>query len=460
MNHALQPTLTEGKVSHQLKSLAQPLVWGLLATMSLNAVETFYIAHLGREPLAAYSFTFPVIMVLTSLAIGLGAGTSSAVSRAIGEGDAGKARRLATDAMVLTFLVSLVVCFLGWWQLEPLFRLMGASDALIPHIRGYMSIWYLSAPMLMVPMVALSSLRAMGMSQVQGYLMSGTALFNMLLGPLLIFGLLGLPQLGLEGAAWATLITRSFMLCIALYILQVRVKMLTNPFDHWHKLKESWMTIVEVGVPAMVANVIIPLASGIVVTMVASYGTDAVAGLGIAVRVEPLALIVFYALSGVVGPFFGQNSGARIFNRLTEAVSVLTRFSLALGLLLALLLWGLGGHIASLFGHHPEVIRIAVVYFAIVPISYGAYGMVMSVNAAFNGLGRPWPAMTLSAARVIFVFLPLAYSLQWLWGIYGIFAATAVTNLLVGAGAWWWIRRYIQQISLAKNSPEINQSIV
>ncbi len=460
MNHALHATLTEGKVSHQLKSLAQPLVWGLLATMSLNAVETFYIAHLGREPLAAYSFTFPVIMVLTSLAIGLGAGTSSAVSRAIGEGDAFKARRLATDAMVLTLIISLLVCFLGWWQLEPLFRLMGASEALLPHIRAYMSIWYLSAPMLMVPMVALSSLRAMGMSQVQGYLMSGTALFNMLLGPLLIFGLVGLPKLGLEGAAWATLITRSLMLCIALYILQAKVRMLTNPFDHWHKLKESWATIIEVGVPAMVANVIIPLASGIVVSMVAVYGTDAVAGLGIAVRVEPLALIVFYALSGVVGPFFGQNLGARIFDRLREAIAVLTQFSLVLGLVLALVLWLFGAHIASLFGHHPEVIRIAVVYFAIVPISYGAYGMVMSINAAFNGMGQPWPAMTLSAARVILVFLPLAYGLQWLWGIYGIFAASALTNILVGAGAWWWIRRYIGQISAAKNAPETNSSIV
>lgn len=90
MTHALPATLIEGKVSTQLKSLALPLVWGLMATMSLNAVEALFIAHLGREELAAYSFTFPVILVLTSLAIGLGAGTSSAVSRAIGEGDPDK----------------------------------------------------------------------------------------------------------------------------------------------------------------------------------------------------------------------------------------------------------------------------------------------------------------------------------------------------------------------------------
>src|SRR5690606_27148186 len=135
----LQATLTEGRVSEQLKSLALPLVWGLMATMSLNAAETFFIAQLGRAPLAALSFTFPVVMVLTSLGIGPGAGTSSAVARAIGEGDSHKARRLATDAMSLTFIISASVCLLGWLTLEPLFLALGATPDLIPLIRSYMS---------------------------------------------------------------------------------------------------------------------------------------------------------------------------------------------------------------------------------------------------------------------------------------------------------------------------------
>src|SRR5690606_25863456 len=110
MAHTLQATLIEGQVSQQLKSMALPMVWGLMATMSLNAVDTFFYAQVGREPLAAWSFTFPVSMVRTSLGIGLGAGTSSAVARAIGEGDARTAQRLATDAMSLTLLISVTMC--------------------------------------------------------------------------------------------------------------------------------------------------------------------------------------------------------------------------------------------------------------------------------------------------------------------------------------------------------------
>jgi putative MATE family efflux protein len=448
----LQATLTEGRVSEQLKSLALPLVWGLMATMSLNAAETFFIAQLGRAPLAALSFTFPVVMVLTSLGIGLGAGTSSAVARAIGEGDSHKARRLATDAMSLTFIISASVCLLGWLTLEPLFLALGATPDLIPLIRSYMSIWYFSAPCLMVPMVCLSALRAMGMSQVQGYLMGGAALLNVLLDPILIFGLFGFPALGLQGAALATLITRVLMLVVALYILHARVHMLVSPFQPWEKLKDSWRTIIEVGMPAMFANVIIPFASAIVVAMVAAYGTDAVAALGIAMRIEPLALIVFYSLSGVIGPFFGQNYGAGKVERLHEALRVLTYFCLGFGVVLALLLGIFGAGIATLFGDHPEVVGIAALYFMIVPISYGAYGLVMSVNAAFNGLGRPWPAMVISAGRVFYIYLPLAWLGQYLWGMIGIFIATAFANIALGIWAWCWLKTHIQQQTLLAES--------
>lgn len=439
----MQATMTEGHVPAQLRVLALPMVWGLMATMSFNVVDTFFVAQLGNTALAAMSFTFPVVMVLTSIGIGLGAGTSSAVARGIGAGDSQRARRLATDSVTLTLLISVTVCLIGWFTIDPLFTLLGASRELIPLIHEYMSIWYFSAPCLLVPMVALASLRAMGMSQVQGTLMSVAAVFNALLDPVLIFGLLGAPELGLAGAAWATLITRGLTLLVALYILKARVGLLVSPLAPLRRIWRSWQAIVHVGLPAMASNVIIPLASGIVVMMVASYGNDAVAGLGVAVRIEPLALIAFYALSGVIGPFFGQNHSACLYPRLHEAVRVIAVFCLGFGVILTLIMWLFAESIAGVFSEHAEVVAVAVRYLSIVPLSYGAYGLVMSVNAAFNGLGRPLPAMLLSVSRVLLVFLPLAWGFQWFWGLDGLFAATALTNLVVGVWAWWWLRRQV-----------------
>lgn len=454
MAEPLQATLIEGRVPAQLKSLALPLMWGLMATMSLNAIETFFVAQLGRLSLAALSFTFPIIMMLTSFAIGLGAGTSSAVARAIGEGDSHKARRLATDAMSLTFIISVSVCIVGWITLEPLFLALGATPDLIPLIRSYMSIWYFSAPCLMVPMVCLSALRAMGMSQIQGYLMGGAAFVNVVLDPILIFGLWGAPALGLQGAALATLITRALMLVVAFYILHKRLHMLVNPMDSWENIKRSWRAIIEVGIPAMAANVIVPFASAIVVAMVAVYGADAVAALGIVTRIESLGLIAFYALSGVIGPFFGQNLGAGKMDRLHDALGALTRFCVIFGLILAVFLGLWGQKIAQVFGGHDEVVAIAALYLMIVPVSYGAYGLVMSVNAAFNGMGNPWPAMLISAGRVLYVYLPLAWIGQYFWGMKGIFIATTLANITLGVWGWLWLKNHLRgNISFAESRP-------
>ncbi|MDO6746940.1 MATE family efflux transporter [Gilvimarinus sp. 1_MG-2023] len=440
----LQATMTEGHVPTQLRTLALPMVWGLMATMSFNVVDTYFVAQLGNSQLAAMSFTFPVVMVLTSIGIGLGAGTSSAVARLLGAGNASSAQRLATDAVTLTLLIAVSVCVLGWFTIDPLFTLLGAPPELIPLIHQYMSIWYFSAPCLLVPMVALASLRAMGMSQIQGTLMSVAALFNAALDPLLIFGLWGFPELGIAGAAWATLITRALTLVFALYILKARVGLLGPLRAPIAVIASSWRTIIHVGLPAMASNIIIPLASGVVVIMVASFGTDAVAGLGVAVRIEPLALIAFYALSGVVGPFFGQNDGAGKHHRMYEALTIITLFCLGFGALLTGLMWLFGAQLAELFSEHRAVLEVAVLYLAIVPLSYGLYGLTMSVNAAFNGLGAPWPAMMLSASRVLLVYLPLMLLLKSTWGLTGIFIATAVTNAIVGVWAYFWLRSRIQ----------------
>ncbi|UTA47320.1 MATE family efflux transporter [Simiduia sp. 21SJ11W-1] len=447
MNATKAPQLTVGPVGAHLRDMAMPMVWGLLATMSFNAVDTLFVAQLGHEPLAAMSFTFPVVMVLTSIAIGLGAGTSSAVARAIGANNHHLAQRMSTDAMTLTFIISVLMCGVGLFTINPLFTLLGAEPQLLPLIHDYMWVWYFSAPCLMVPMVGLASLRAMGLARIQGTLMMAAALLNLVLDPLLIFGLFGFPRLELQGAALATLITRALSLLAVIYILHNRLHMLVNPFARLKEVWVSWRAILHVGVPAMINNIIIPLASGVVVYLVASYGTVAVAGLGIAMRIEPIALIVFYALSGVVGPFCGQNLGAEKYQRLDETLAVVTRFCLGFGLVLALLLWGISEPVIRLFTDTDEVVAVAKSYLLIVPLSYGAYGLVMSVNAAFNGVGQPMPGVAISFLRVLGFYLPLAWLMQWQWGLTGLFVATGLCNILVGLVAWGWLKRRFARIA-------------
>ncbi|WP_237060846.1 MATE family efflux transporter [Microbulbifer sediminum] len=439
------PSLLEGSVAGHLQRLALPMVWGILATMSFNVVDTYFVAQLGNAPLAAMSFTFPVVMVINAFAIGLGAGTSSAVARAYGAGDLEQVRRLVTDAALLAFLVALAVSALGLITIKPLFRLLGAEQGMLPLIADYMVPWYLGATFAVVPMVCLSALRAIGNSWVTGRIMVAVAIFNLVLDPLLIFGLLGFPRLELQGAALSTVIARGVSFVAALYFLIRKENLLAAPQLRPSALLQSWGTVLKVGLPAIATNVIIPMAGGVVVALVAVHGAEAVAGLGVALRIEPLALIVFYALSSVVGPFMGQNAGAGKVARMRETVSVLARFCIGFGLLLALVLFFAAGPLVQLFSDSDAVIAVAISYLTLVPFSYAGYGFVMSANASFNGLGRPLPATLISFLRVLGIYLPLAWLGNQVWGITGLFAATAASNLALGTLAWWWLRRTVEE---------------
>jgi Na+-driven multidrug efflux pump len=150
-------------------------------------------------------------------------------------------------------------------------------------------------------------------------------------------------------------------------------------------------------------------------------------------------------LSAVASPFFGQNFGAGHFDRLIEARRVIARFCLAFGLVLALLLFAIAGPLTGLFSKSEAIREVGVLYLWIAALSYGAYGMVMSFNAAFNGIGKPLPGVIVSGCRVIVVFLPLALALRQLFGLGGLFAATLISNLLMGAVAWAWIGRAVKQ---------------
>ncbi len=146
-----------------------------------------------------------------------------------------------------------------------------------------------------------------------------------------------------------------------------------------------------IGIPAMITNAIIPVSAGIVVAMIATFGVDAVAGFGVAMRIEPMFLIPFYALSAVSSPFFGQNFGSGQFDRLLQARRAVARFCLGFGLLLAAVLILIARPLTGLFSESESIQGVAVHYLWIVSISYGAYGLVMSCNASFNGMGKPIP---------------------------------------------------------------------
>jgi len=266
---------------------------------------------------------------------------------------------------------------------------------------------------------------------------------NAILDPIFIFGWLGFPRLEIAGAAVASLTANLIMLGFTLIYLATRLRVFANPIVPLVQIAESWWNLLRIGLPAMLTNAIIPIANGIVMAIVATHGVTAVAGFGIAMRIEPVALIPFYALSAVSSPFFGQNIAAGKHDRLVEARRVISRFCIRFGLLAAAALCLVAEPLSGFFTDSMAIREVSVTYIWLVSLSYGAYGLVMSVNAAFNGIGRPLPGVLISSMRVLIVFLPLAFLGHWLFGLPGLFGATALSNIGIGALAYQWLGRQI-----------------
>jgi Na+-driven multidrug efflux pump len=210
------------------------------------------------------------------------------------------------------------------------------------------------------------------------------------------------------------------------------------------ELGRSWADILHVGIPAAGTNAIIPIAAGVITAMLARYGPEAVAGFGVATRVESLVLVIYYAMSAIIGPFVGHNISSGKADRIYLALRLCTLFCLGSGLVIATILAASSTFLPGLFSEDPLVTRTTTLYLWIAPISYGAYGMVMVMNASFNGMGKPLPGVVVSLARMGVIYIPLALLLDRFFGIAGIFAAYAFANVVTGFGAYLWARSAVQ----------------
>ena len=450
-----QARLTQGPVGRHLVDMTVPVLFGIFMMMLQAFADAYFIGRVGVEALAALSFAFPILMVVTSVAIGLGAGTSSVVARAIGADNETRARRLATDSLFLSFMITAIIAVIGVMTIRPLFLLLGAPASMLPLIEGYMQLLYLSVPFVVVGMVGISSMRATGDTRLPSRLMVLSAIINVVLDPLLIFGLGPIPEMGLNGAGLAALLARLWIFAATLYYMRHRVQMLSFTKPDLGEMMSSWRDVLHVGIPAAGTNAIIPAAMAVITAMLARHGPEAVAGFGAASRIEALTLVVFYALSAIIGPFVGQNMSANKADRIFHALHLCTVFCLGCGLVIAVLLAALSGLLPGLFSDDPEVTSVTRQFLWIAPVSYGAYGMVMVMNASFNGMGKPIPAVYVSIARMLVIYVPIAFVLDYLIGIPGIFAAYAIANVVTGALSYAWARSSIREQCDKHGSPAL-----
>lgn len=442
--------LLTGPIPTVLRQMTIPMTFGMIAILMFNLVDTFFISLLGTEALAAISYTFPVTFAVNCITMGIGMGLSTNIGRLLGQGHSQDAARFSTHGLLLAVALVALACALGIATIEPVFLSLGAKAELIPLIEQYMFIWYLTIPLLVIPMAGNSAIRATGDTKTPAKIMMLAGLINGVLDPLLIFGIGPFPELGIQGAAIASAFSWLGALCGSLYVLIKREKLLGLP--NFTKIFQDWRLILKIGTPAALSNAMNPISGAILMMMLSSHGTAAVAAYGAAQRVESILILVLMSLTSALTPFVAQNMGANNPHRSFAGLFLSMRFSMVFQLGIFIMMVPLSIPLAALFSQEQAVKDILWHYLLVVPFSYGFQGVIMMLVSSLNALHQPLKAFQWSFMRLFIFTLPCAWLGSLLYDIEGLFIGIALGNILGGILGYLYAIKLRQQYLLNSNT--------
>jgi putative MATE family efflux protein len=408
-----------------------------------NLTNAWFVAKLGTEALAAISFTFPVVMLLMFVTRGVSGGSLTLVAHAIGAHDRTQAATLTTHALILAALFGALVCGLGLLTVSPLFSRLGASGQVLEMTVRYMNLWYLGAPVMALQIVAADIIISTGNTRAVSCLMVGSTLVNVFLDMGLIFGRFGMPNMGIAGAALATIISQLLALAAALYILASRMGLVDPSHLASRALFRSWGRILAFGAPGALGMILTPLSSAVITRLAAGYGTSAVAAMGVASRIEMFAFMIPMTVGMSLIPFVAQNFGAGRIDRIRTARRGTMTFAVLYGVFIGLLFILFAPAMAGLFSTEQAVVDVLCSYIYITCMGYGMLEVHRYAGFIVTGAHYPLQASLLNVIRVLVLLIPLSLAGSYLFQLRGIFFGRLATDILAGMIGIWWSGRML-----------------
>lgn len=406
------------------------MLFGVLSLMTFQLADSAFIGQLGRNPLAALGFTIPMQQLVSGMYVGLGIATTAVISRTLGQNDTDRARQLGGLVVLIGAALALTLCLLVWFGQQPLLTLLGADPALWPTIRSYWAPWLIAAWTGAMVYFGYSLCRSHGDTKLPGAVMVTTSLLNIGLDWLYIFYF----GLGLPGAAWAT--TTAFS-AGALVIYPLLVKRGWLGFDLTDlQLVRAVRQLGSIMAPAMVSQLMPPLAAVLATALVASFGSAAVAAWGLGSRLEFFSIVVVLALTMSMPPMIGRMLGQGEIESIRRLVRLAVRFLLAWQLIIGVIWLLAAGRVTELFTTDAQVQNILASYLWRLPLSYGGLGACMLMVSVCNALGLPLRALLISTLRLFLCYLPMLWLGSQFNGVPGLLTGALAGNLLAGIIAW------------------------
>ena len=432
--------LTKGSISKNILSLALPMMAAFLLHTGFNIVDTIFVGRISALALAAISITFPVIFLIIALASGVGIGVTSLIARLLGAKRKQEADNAAEHALLLAVILGIVFTIAGLTLSKPLFILIGATEEMMPLVLKYVYIIFGGSFFMFFAFIINSILRGEGDMKTPMKIMMLSTIINIILDPLLIFGIGFFPRMGIAGAALATVIARSIGAIYALtYLLKGNAHIQLH-FKHFKFRIKTIKDILAVGIPASLSQTVMSLGMFFMMKIVAFFGPFAIAAYGLASRLDMIALLPAIGISTAVITIVGQNAGAKNFKRAEKTTWIATLMAMIFMEIIGIILFLFPKFWISVFNKNPDIITYGSSYIKIVSLLYMLIGVGIIISAAFQGAGKGYPSLILSVLRLFILSVPLAYLLSKIYGVNGIWYGIAISIIISAIVSAIWFK--------------------
>jgi putative MATE family efflux protein len=439
--------LTEGGIASPLFFLSLPIIVTSLLQTAYNLVDTFWLGRLSKEALASITFAFPMVFLLLSLGFGVSVAGSVLVAQNVGKGDERQAEYAASQTITFAVIVSSILGAIGLAYIGDMLTVFGAEPIVLQGATAYMEVISAGLPLMFGFFVFTALMRGYGDTITPMLVQFGAVVLNIIIDPLFIFGVptIGLQALGVEGAAYATVISRGLAMAVGLWIMfrgrrgvRIRLTDMTPELEYFRQM-------LRLGVPASIEVTGRSISVNILLVIVGLYSTTVVASFGVGVRVFSTIFLPAIAVARGVETMVGQNIGAGKVDRAQATADFAAKASFIILFVAGVIVFITAEPIMALFTDERAVVEEGANFLRVVAPSFGFIGIVRSYSGAFRGAGQTLVAAVISISTLAFIRIPTAWFASQPTGLgygpTGIWAAFVVSNLMGAGLAFGWFRR-------------------
>ena len=434
---------TKISIDRAIFYLAVPMIAEMIMESIFSVVDIYFVGQISNEAVSVVGLTESVLFIIFSIAMGIGVAATASVSRFTGEKNPEKASKSTLSAIYLAVFASIIISLIGWNYSEEILQLMGADSKVISEGVGFTKIMLVSNLTIVLLFVINGAFRGAGNAAIAFWSLAIGNGINMILDPLLIFGMFGFPELGVEGAAWASAIGRGLGVCFQVYMLMsrsgvIRIKV-SELLPDFNSIKN--LAIMSLG---GTGQMLVSSASWIFIYMIiADFGTVNIASWTITLRIMMFAILPAWGLASAAATLVGQNLGAGNPDRAEKAVWRSAYFTTAFMLCLSVICIFSAEYLLSFFTSDLDVIRIGTQAMIWVSSAYVFFGFGMVTTQCFNGAGDTRTPTVLNAITYWLIQVPFAYllAIYFEFDMIGVYIAIILSSASLAVLSTWVFKK-------------------